>query len=101
MKYPPFCDIIKLEVSDLQEDIAHKTINSIYEKLLKFNDNKMNIYAPMPSPISKIKNRYRFRIIIKCLNGNNLIDKINEAVNGTKTNGVTRISIDINPNNMS
>ena len=48
-----------------------------------------------------IKNRYRFRTIIKCLNGNNLIDKINEAVNGTKTNGVTRISIDINPNNMS
>ncbi len=101
LKYPPFCDIIKLEVTDLEEEIANNTINLIYEKLLKLNDNKMNIYAPMPSPISKIKNRYRFRIIIKCLAVNNIIKQINEVVDSTKINGATRISIDINPNNMS
>ena len=57
LKYPPFCDIIKVEVSDINETIAQETINLIYEKLLKYNSKDMSIYAPMPSPISKIKNR--------------------------------------------
>ena len=101
LKYPPFCDIIKLEVSDLNETIAQETINLIYEKLLKYNSKDMSVYAPMPSPISKIKNRYRFRVIIKCRLGNTVIGEIREIVNGLKTNSSTRISVDINPNNMS
>ncbi len=101
LKYPPFCDIIKIEVSDINEEVAQKIISSIYEKLLKNSEKSMSIYAPMPSPISKIKNRYRFRIIIKCIVGNNVINKINEAVDSIKTNTNTRISVDINPNNMN
>lgn len=101
LKYPPFCDIIKVEVSDINETIAQETINLIYEKLLKYNSKDMSIYAPMPSPISKIKNRYRFRVIIKCTLGNTVIGQINEVVNSIKTNSNTRISVDINPNNMN
>jgi len=99
LKYPPFCDIIKIEVSDLEEKNVKNTITSIYENLLKYNDKNMSIFAPMPSPISKIKNRYRWRIIIKCKFGKDIINKINEAINSIKTN--TRISVDINPNNMN
>ena len=65
LKYPPFCDIIKLEVSSLKESIVSKVITNIYEELLKTSSN-MQVYSPMPCPISKIKNRYRWRIIIKC-----------------------------------
>ena len=65
LKYPPFCDIIMIEVSDLNEKSVIKTINEIYEKLLEDTKSKIWVYAPMPSPISKIKNRYRWRIIIK------------------------------------
>ena len=101
MKYPPFCDIIVIEVSDLEDKNANKIITLIYEKLLKQNDKNMSIYAPMPSPISKIQNRYRWRIIIKCLIGDNVIKRINEAVNSVKVSNNTRLSIDINPNNMS
>ena len=101
MKYPPFCDIIVIEVSDLNEKSVIKTINEIYEKLLKDTQSKMLVYAPMPSPISKIKNRYRWRIIIKCLIGNNVIRKLDETTKNIKTNQDTRISIDINPNNMN
>ena len=66
LKYPPFCDIIKLEVSDIYEKNVSRVITEIYDKLLKLGGKSMSIYAPMPCPISKIKNRYRWRIIIKC-----------------------------------
>lgn len=101
MKYPPFCDIIKIEVSDFEERTAQGVINAVYENLLKTNEKNMQIYAPMPSPIKKIKSRYRYRIIIKCILGNNIISKINKSINSIKVANNTRISIDINPNNMN
>lgn len=101
LKYPPFCDIIKIEVSDFDENTTQGVINAIYENLLKTNEKNMQIYSPMPSPISKIKNRYRWRIIIKCKIGNNIINKINLSVNSIKISNNTHISVDINPNNMN
>ena len=101
LKYPPFCDIIKIDVSDFDENIASGVINAIYENLLKTNEKNIQVYSPMPSPISKIKNRYRWRIIIKCILGNNIIKKINMSINSIKINNNTRISVDINPNNMN
>lgn len=101
LKYPPFCDIIKIEVSDFEEKTSQGVINAVYENLLKANEKNMQIYAPMPSPISKIKSRYRYRIIIKCKLGNNIISKINKSINSIKTTSNTRISVDINPNNMN
>jgi len=101
LKYPPFCDIIKIEVGDFDEKTAQQITNAIYENLLKTNSNSMQIYAPMPAPINKIQNRYRWRIIIKCMLGNNTIQKINSCINAIKTTNNTRISVDVNPNNMS
>lgn len=101
LKYPPFCDIIKIEVSDFTEKTVQGVINAIYENLLSTNGKNMQVYAPMPSPISKIKDRYRWRIIIKCKLGNNIINKINLSINSIKTTSNTRISVDINPNSMS
>ena len=99
LKYPPFCDIIKLEVSGLNGNEVKKTITSIYENLLNNNDRNLIIYSPMPSPVSKIKNKYRWRIIIKCRLGNTVINEINNAIKNIKTNA--SISVDVNPNNMN
>lgn len=101
LKYPPFCDIIKIEVSDFDEKKAKDVINSIYENLLKPSNINMQIYSPMPSPINKIKDRYRWRIIIKCALGVNVINKVNLSINEAKVTNNTRISIDVNPNNMN
>ena len=99
MKYPPFCDIIKLEVNGLSQTEVKRTITLIYENLLKNKNGNMLIYSPMPSPVNKIKNKYRWRIIIKCKLGNNVITEINDAIKGIKTNA--SINVDVNPNNMN
>ena len=65
LKYPPFCDIIKIEVNDLNEKKVISIISEIYANLLR-NAKNIQVYSPMPCPISKIKNRFRWRIIIKC-----------------------------------
>ena len=57
----------------------------------------------MPAPIDKIQNRFRYRIIIKA----KMTEEINEILNKylkkvyQKDTKSVRISIDVNPNNMS
>ena len=50
-----------------------KEINSVK------NDN-IQIYKPVPSPIDKIKNKYRWRIIMKCKVTSKVLDIINPSL---------------------
>ena len=100
LKYPPFCDIIKIDINDTSINSVSKISMQIYQNLVKQNiENRMVIYQPMPSPIDKIKNRYRWRIIGRCRFSNKIIDMVNNSIQGIKSKTV-RITIDINPNSM-
>lgn len=101
--YPPFCDIILFNISAKNEEHVKKVSNKLYSVLIKDNSNEYIIYKPVPSPINKIKNKYRWRIIIKCKKFNSkMIDSINYALNETNKLKITdtRIIVDVNPNNM-
>ena len=104
LKYPPFCDIILISFNGLNEYNIKNISNEMYKRLLeKLNQEEFKIFRPMPSPIDKIQNRYRWRIIIK----GNMTVEANEILNQTlkeiysKNIKDIRISIDVNPNNMS
>ena len=104
LKYPPFCDIIVIGFNGLNEkhliDISNKSYNYLKEYL---NIDEFNIFKPMPAPIDKIQNRYRYRIIIKGV----MNRKVNEVLNNylkeiyKKDLKDMRISVDVNPNNMA
>ena len=64
---------------------------------------KILLYSPVPAPIDKIKNKYRWRIIVKCKFDDtiiNLMNDVQEEFFNTKKQESTRIIIDLNPNNM-
>lgn len=103
MKYPPFCDIILVSFDSLNELEIQKVSNYVYEYLNKnLNLEEFKVYKPMPCPIDKIQNRSRWRIIIK----GNIDEKSNKILNKmlreiySRNLKNTRISIDVNPNNM-
>ena len=106
LKYPPFCDIITFGISSENKDevqVASKKLYNILQRNIKNTNIKMEIYNPVVSPISKMKNKYRWRIIGKCILNNNVITLVNNTLDEYynlkfKT---TRIIADINPNNMS
>lgn len=103
LKYPPFCDIIVVNFNSLQETEIQKSSQWIYEYLKnKMDEKQFKIFKPIPAPIDKIQNRYRWRIIIK----GNMTSKANEILNECLKQVYeinwehTRITIDVNPNNM-
>ena len=104
LKYPPFCDIILIGLNSYQEAEIKNVSYRIYQYLeQRLNKEEFKVLRPMPCPIDKIQNRYRWRIIIK----GKMTEKANEILNACLKDIYqenikdTRIAIDINPNNMS
>ncbi len=104
MDYPPFCDIVCIMLSGEKEQDVKDEIENIGEILKgeqQINPNIIKILGPAPAPIHKIKNKFRYRVILKVKSGDAilpLLSKINEAHEESRIKN--SISIDINPNNM-
>ncbi len=102
LKYPPFCDIISIGLTDVDENkiknVSEKLYKNINTFIKKGNLNVM-IYKPLPCPIDKIKNKYRWRIILKGKLNNKIIDVINMSI-GNVNSKTTRIIVDTNPTNL-
>ncbi|MCL2860121.1 MAG: primosomal protein N' [Oscillospiraceae bacterium] len=101
LKYPPFCDIISINiVSDIEKNVEELSA-FIYKELVNINlKGKMLIFKPMPSPIDRIKNKIRWRIIIKCKFDNNIIDVLNSILKKCYSLNYkdTGVVVDVNPN---
>ena len=66
LKYPPFVDILLISIfADTNED-AEKTITDLYRLLnkTKIHDN-IQIFEPQAYRVTKIQNKYRWKIILK------------------------------------
>ena len=101
LKNPPFCDIILIRFSGENLSEIEKASNIIYQNLKSNINSKTGmVYKPVPAPIDKIKNKYRWRIIIKGKVNNNMINIINSALEKVDFKN-TVISVNINPSNMN
>jgi len=104
MDYPPFTSILVITMSSEDESLLIKSIQNVGENL-KYNiqnNGKITLLGPCPCGISKIKNFYRWQIIIK----GNIEEIIAEEIKNLvyelvkKIYNSIRVSIDINPSSM-
>ncbi len=104
MEYPPFCDIVYIMLSGENEKEVKAEIDNIGGVILKHlsgEESPINVIGPAPSPIARIKNKYRYRMLIKVKNANKVLP-ILRAINTAHNNGKTEntLVIDVNPINM-
>lgn len=108
MVYPPFCDICAVSFISANEAKA-LTASKIFLAQIKsltkdkYKSVKLIVLGPMPPRISKINNKFRYRLIIKCKNTNSFRALISELLlsfgKDKKLNDVT-VSVDINPESL-
>lgn len=72
------------------------------QKEIKNENLDVMLLKPVPSPINKIKNKYRWRMILKCKFNKKIINVINKVIEEAETQKFkdTSVIIDVNPNNM-
>ncbi|MBQ7951382.1 MAG: primosomal protein N' [Clostridia bacterium] len=108
VKYPPFSEIINVIFTGTDE----KKIFSMADGIKKIMTEKVDfykereqyiaMYGPVPCGISKIRNQYRYHILIKCTSATKVQTSFSEAVKtlilANKANDIT-VVVDVNPVN--
>ncbi|MDR2940242.1 MAG: primosomal protein N', partial [Clostridiales bacterium] len=86
MLYPPFTNLFVIHFISAEENIMVSKLNKLAE-IMKYYDRKgqFDIIGPSPAAVSKIKNKYRWRLIVKALDEGKIkafvfytLDKLNK-----------------------
>ncbi len=98
LNYPPFYDIIVSVISGPDEEKVKNEAMALYQL---FAEN-FTPYSPVPAPISKISNEYRWRILIKDNLDDEKFELLRETIKKYRKvqNAELKVTIDVNPNNM-
>ncbi|MBP9988464.1 MAG: primosomal protein N' [Ruminococcus sp.] len=106
--YPPYCDICLIGFVGTNEAkvkaASEKFFDFIKEKLkFDYKEQKIIALGPMSARISKISNKFRYRLILKCKNGKLFRKMIGEAItafSAVSSFGDISVYIDLNPENI-
>lgn len=104
MNYPPFSKILCINMSSKNENLLIKSIQNIgiiLKNILK-NSDKIEMLGPCPCILSKIKEHYRWQIIIKGKFDSYLASNIKKIIYDNLKDVYTevKVNIDINPNSL-
>ncbi len=105
MVYPPFCDICSITFSNEVYNKSYRSAQNFFNLIKNavsgdYSDVKVNVLGPIQPRISKISNKYRYNLTIKCKNNKRfrqmMAELLKEYLKNNQANGAN-ITIDINP----
>lgn len=103
--YPPYTNLAAVLVSSPNDRLAFSKAKEVREALVRSLEGVEGhlLLGPSRAPIAKMKNRFRWRIIIKCISLEKLIDILTGTSDGfrkLKGRSEVDLSVDINPFSM-
>ena len=91
LNLPPFGKMAEIIVNDFDQKIAIETLRNILKNSIF--DKNIQIIGPAPMPVTKIKNRFYYRLIINSSRNFNLQNYIRKITNNLKLKNSTRMKI--------
>ncbi|MFD2628332.1 primosomal protein N' [Oceanobacillus kapialis] len=102
-QYPPFFFLALITVSHTNKVTAVQTTNHIVQQLLQHVSNNTVVLGPSPSPVPRIKDRYRYQCMIKYKNEpqlRDMISSITEQFKEATQKGDLLITVDMQPHHL-
>jgi len=98
-KLPPFFRLISLIISGKDEQLIIKFATTIKSKLPKLNN--VNILGPVLAPITKLRKKYRCRILIRCPKNLFIQKYLSLSLDKIKMTSGIKLEVDVDPVNFS
>lgn len=106
--YPPYCDICLVGFvgkSNMNVKVASQKFSDMLREIVgqKYPDQKFIALGPMTARVSKISNKFRYRLILKCKNSKSFRQMMAELLSQTGSDKIfadVSVYIDINPENI-
>lgn len=88
MWYPPFSKIVSVQLQGGSETLVAQAAKYFVKEVGNLSElnQKIQILGPIPAYISKIKNKYRWQIIFKCEDDDELGEKLRDAETACREN---------------
>lgn len=105
LSYPPFSYLIRLASSSRNETKARKISEEIADKLKELTESRgiserLEVLGPSPCIISRLKDEYRFHIIIKNTMGENRHLMLTNYIKTLNIPSEVKFLIDVDPSDM-
>ena len=105
MVYPPFCDICRLTFVSEQFNHSVAGAKAFFEMIKsavtgEYSDVKVSLLGPLQPRVSKISNKYRNVIIIKCKNNRRFREMMSKLLKEYMKNSkysAANVTLDMNP----
>ena len=107
LKFPPFCDIVLMTLSADDEKELLKASKMLSDKLKSqcagaYSGLPIELYGPFEAPVYKVENRYRMRLVAKCVlnkQSRALFSSVLAEFSQAGVKGLS-LSVDFNPSNL-
>jgi len=99
LQYPPFKEILRIVVSSsLEAQAGNETeqLKWLIEEMVDATEAEVDILGPAPAPHYKIKDRYRYQLLIKA-DDFWLLNSIGKQVLANRNEFHAKLELDINP----
>ena len=100
--YPPYSDLFQIVFTSKSEENARKGAEVWYEKIReRLREGRNNVYRPQEAYLGKIKDIYRYSLLVKCPRGgrneySSVVSAVRDEENGKKKKDYKAV-VDINP----
>ncbi|MBL8182657.1 MAG: primosomal protein N' [Blastocatellia bacterium] len=103
LAYPPFVVLASILVKHRDHAYASKQANTLRRALDEANaDRTVRILGPAPASLSRLKNEFRFQVILKATNRRHLRERLDFALESAERQGcdLRTINVEIDPVNL-
>lgn len=100
LSYPPFSKLVRIVFNFKTKESAKNIMNDISKRIKTAAGSGVEILGPAPAPIAKIRNLWRWHLILKGKNSKILRKKSYEILEMLKDIKSVRTDVDVNPISM-
>ncbi len=109
LKNPPFCDIMVIGIQAEKIEDLQTVSQMLYQKMkeqIRAENLPVILYSPIPAPVDRIKNKIRWRMLLKCKYEDKIADFLRSKIEECEKEisprmwEQTKITIELNPTNM-
>ncbi len=102
--FPPYSDVLRIMVESEDDELAIKTLKSVYESAKKVYEKHRDSFIyfdKMKSPVKRIKNKYRYQVLARIKNNfKEIEDEFYEIANSNQSRKVLCYN-EVNPSSIS
>lgn len=100
--FPPYLRLINLKISGSREAEVQKVAGLIADLCRAWRERGVEVLGPAPAPIDRIRDRYRWQVLLKGRSSSELHAACNQILENQSSlgRGDIRITVDVDPESM-